>query len=397
MRHRVTLPELMHSVSVVRKRFAQDRLAATAASLSFTSLISMVPLLAVAFALFTAFPAFQKVEIHLQQRFAHALLPPEIASTVFRYLNAFAAKAKELGAVGVAGLAVLATSMMLTVDGALNAIWRTPRPRPLAQRVLLYWAGVTLGPLAMAGTMASSVALMAAHRGWTRAIPGGIGLVLTLLAWVLLGVALTGLYRFVPNTDVRWRDAAAGAAVAVLGLFAAGRALAWYLAVVPTYTAVYGTFAALPIFLLWIDWSWVVVLLGAVFAASLPALRLGARPQPDHPGSRLLLALRVLRLLDRARAAPDPGLDLAHLTTALRCDPLELQPVLGLLESLGWAGRVMAPSGVRWALLVDPARTPAGALLDAALLDPRAAARAGAPALVDETHRSAPLADLLQE
>ncbi|WP_288127016.1 YihY family inner membrane protein [Thiomonas sp.] len=378
MRPRYRPPDIPQSLRLLLKRFGEERLAQTAGSLTFTTLISMVPLLAVGLSIFTAFPAFHRMQEHLQQQFAHALLPQSIAETVFRYLNQFAAKAKGLGAAGVASLIFLATSMMLTVDKALNAIWRTARPRPLAQRVLLYWAGMTLGPLVLGAGLAASTALMAAHRGWVRQIPGGADVLLTLLSWGFMGTALGALYRFVPNTEVKWRDALAGGFFASVGFDLAGRAFAWYVASMPTFTAVYGTFATLPIFLMWIYWSWMVLLLGAMLAAFLPLLRVRALPVRPQAGADFLLALQLLRQLALARNAPECGRDTLALARSLRLDPLYLQPLLNALEGIGWIGRV-APGGrgkgVRWALLVDPAQTPVAALVDVLLLDHAAASQ----------------------
>jgi membrane protein len=378
-RHKFALPPSASDIlGAVVKRFGQERLAQTAGSLTFTTLISMVPLLAVGLSLFSAFPAFHAMQDHLQQRFAHALLPPNIAETVFGYLNQFAAKAKSLGAAGVAGLVFLATSMMLTVDKALNAIWRTARPRPLAQRVLLYWAGITLGPLVLGAGLAASAALMASHRGWLHHIPGGAGVLLTLVSWAFMGTAIGALYRFVPNTEVKWRDALAGGVFAAIGFDLAGRAFAWYVASVPTFTAVYGTFATLPIFLMWIYWSWMVVLLGAMLAAFLPLLRVHALPRQAVAGGDFLLVLKLLRLLGAARKAPDAGRETLALARSLHCDPLHLQPLLNKLEGIGWIGRI-TPAGrrkaVRWALLIDPEQTPIAALVDVLLLNHDAAAK----------------------
>ena len=378
MLSRRRVAEWFQIVRLLGTRFSDVRLAQTAASLTFTSLVSLVPLFALAFALFTAFPAFRELQQALQQHFADALLPPAMAATVLRHLDEFAAKAKSLGALGIAGLVLAATSMLLTVDRALNAIWRTARPRPLAQRVLVYWAALTLGPLLLGAALAASGALLAADHGWLHQLRGGADMALTLASWLLVGAAFGALYRYVPNTEVCWRDALAGGIAAAVAFELAGRAFAWYIASVPTYTVVYGAFATLPLFLLWIDWSWMVVLLGAMLAAALPLWRVHARLERPAAGDDLLLALRVLRALDDARAAPRAGLELYALAFTLRCDPLRLQPLLDALETLGWLGRV-AGRPPRWALLVDPRQTPAAALLDRLLFNQSLAARTVPP------------------
>ena len=370
---------LLRMLRALRERFEQCRLAQTAGSLTFTTLISLVPLLAVGLSLFTAFPAFRHMEQHLQQRLASTMLPPRIADTVLSYLNAFAARAAGLGVAGVAGLALSATSLMLTVDRALNGIWFTARARPLGQRVLLYWAAITLGPLAMGSTLAVSWAALASRHGLLHHMPGMASGLLTALSWLFVALALGALYRFSPNADVRWRDALGGAALAAVGFGLAGRVFTWYVGSAANFTAVYGTFAALPMFLLWIYCSWMVVLLGAMVAAHLPLLRLHAQPHARGPGADFLLTLRLLRLLEQSRGKADAGRDILSLGSNLRCDPLHLRPLLDLLEGLGWVGRV-APSPrhrwVRWALLVEPSQVPAQALLDPLLLDHHAAASA---------------------
>ena len=392
--------EWLQIVRLLGTRVGEVRLAQTAASLTFTSLVSLVPLFALAFALFTAFPAFRELQHALQQRFADALLPPQMAVTVLRHLDEFAAKAKSLGALGIAGLVLAATSMLLTVDRALNAIWRTARPRPLAQRVLVYWAALTLGPLLLGAALTASGALLAVNHGWLHQLRGGADVLLTVASWLLMGGAFGALYRYVPNTEVRWRDALVGGIAAAIAFDLAGRAFAWYIASVPTYTVVYGAFATLPLFLLWIDWSWMVVLLGAMLAAALPSWRVRARTERTVAGADFALALRLLRALDAARAAPCPGLELYALAAALRCDPLRLPPLLDALTALGWVGRVAARPP-RWALLIDPHTTHAAALIDRLLLDRALVARSAPPldaalgALLAADARQQPLQRLL--
>jgi membrane protein len=371
---------LLSSVRTLAKRFAHDNLAQTAASLTFTTLISLVPLLAVALAVLTAFPAFDRLRGQLQAHLAQSMLPAALSDKVFHYLSDFAARAKGLGVVSVIFLIITATSMMLTVDRALNAIWRTPRPRPLAQRVLLYWAGLTLGPLVLGASVALMSYVVAAHRGLLHQLPGGASVVLSLASWSLIALALTAMFRYIPNTEVQWRDALVGGVVAALAFSLGGRALAWYFTTVTTYTAVYGTFATLPLLLLWIDFSWIAVLVGAMIAAYAPSLRGRVTRHDDYPGAAFVCAVRVLEQLDRARQPPDCGLPATVLARRLRLDPLRLQEVLNVLERLGWVGKISSGDRAtpRWALLCDPKTTTADAMIDALLLDHAPAMRTAA-------------------
>ncbi|MGC9162097.1 MAG: YihY family inner membrane protein [Thiomonas sp.] len=378
---RLSLPEaLKASLRTLATRFAQDNLAQTAASLTFTTLISLVPLLTVALAVFTAFPAFDRLQGQLQAHLAQQMLPEGLSDKVTHYLSDFAARAKGLGVVSVIFLILTATSMMLTVDRALNAIWRTPRPRPLAQRVLIYWAGFTLGPLVLGASIGLMSYVAGAHRGLLHHLPGGASVLLSLASWALMAVALAAMFRFIPNTEVQWRDALTGGVVAALAFSLGGRALAWYFSSVTTYTAVYGTFAALPLLLLWIDFSWLAVLVGAMIAAYAPTLRGRAIRHEGYAGAEFLGAVQVLRQLYRARQAPNCGLSAAALSRRLRLDPLQLQDLLTVLERLGWVGKVAtADRGpARWALLCDPQTTSIEPLIGALLLDQEHARRTSA-------------------
>jgi membrane protein len=391
----------MASLQTLAKRFGQDNLAQTAGSLTFTTLISLVPLLTVALAVFTAFPAFDRLQGQVQAHLAQTVLPDGLSDKVYFYLRDFAAKAKGLGLVSVMFLIVTATSMLLTVDRALNAIWRTPRPRPLAQRVLLYWAVFTLGPLVLGASIGLMSYVAVAHRHLLHQLPGGAGTLMSLASWAVMALALAALFRFIPNTDVQWRDALIGGIVAALAFSVGGRALAWYFSTVTTYTAIYGAFASLPLFLLWLYCSWLAVLAGAMIAAYLPALRVRAIRADAYAGADFVHAIDVLKQLDQARRAPDCGLSLAALSQRLRLDPLQLQELLGVLQRLGWVGRVTpATRGpARWALLCDPQSTPIGPLIDALLLDARQAAHT-APQLarlLGDEERKWPLGRLLAD
>ena len=137
----------LDTLRTLRQRFREDRLGLTASSLTFTTLISLVPLVTVMLALFTAFPMFAKFQDALQKYFLQTLVPDSIARPVLGALTQFAAKANRLGGFGLVVLLFTAVTLMLTIDRTLNGIWRVRKPRPIAQRVLIYWAAVTLGPL----------------------------------------------------------------------------------------------------------------------------------------------------------------------------------------------------------------------------------------------------------
>ena len=349
----------------LRERFREDRLGVTASSLTFTTTISLVPLFTVALAIFSAFPMFARLQATLQRWLVESLVPENIAKQVLSYLNQFAAKAGQIGWAGALVLLFTALALILTIDRKLNDIWRVRTPRPLTQRVLVYWAVLTLGPLLLAASLAATSYALSGANGVVRS--GSVRVLLDSLQFALMTGGMAALYRFVPNTQVRWSHALVG------GLFTAGSleiakgVLAWYLGKVPTYSVVYGTFATVPILLVWFYVAWVIVLLGAVVAAYLPSLLSGIARRGNYPGWRFQLALETLGQLQAVREAPSRGLGLAALAQALRVDPLHLEEPIGALVALDWLGR-LDEEDERYVLLQDPAHLPVAPLAQRLLL-----------------------------
>ncbi len=358
----------LDTLRTLQQRFREDRLGLTAGSLTFTTLISLVPLVTVTLAVFTAFPIFGRFQLSLQDYFLQTLVPDSIARPVMHALTQFAGQASKLGSAGLIVLGFTALALMFTIDRTLNGIWRVPKPRPLAQRVLVYWAGLTLGPLLLGASLTITSYALTASRGLVDALPGGLALLLGLLEFALLAGGIAALFRYVPNTHVRWSHALAGGLFVALGFEGAKRALGWYLGLVPTYSVMYGAFATVPILLLWVYLSWVIVLLGAVVAAYAPSLAMHVRRRPDRPGERFALALEALRALDDARGRHERGLGADQLAGLLRVDPLQVEPVLQDLIALGWCGRLDEVGDQRHVLLIDPPRTLALPLVNRLLL-----------------------------
>ncbi len=344
------------ALRTLRERLREDRLALSAGSLTFTTTIALVPFFTVVLALFTAFPVFGKLQGALQAWLVQSLVPDAISRQVLGYLTQFALKASRLGAVGLGILMVTALSLVLTIDRTLNGIWRVRRPRPLTQRVLVYWGVITLGPLLLAASLSISSYLISASRGLVAGLPGGVLVLLDVTEFLILCAGLAALYRYVPNTPVRRAHAWAGAVFAAFGIEVARRLLALYIGAVPTYSAVYGAFATVPILLVWIYIVWLVILLGAVLAAYLPGFTAGPRRKAGGPGWQFQLALEVLRALAAARPTQRRGLTPAELSHDLQVSDLQLEPVLEALAGLDWVGRldeVREGESARYVLMVD--------------------------------------------
>lgn len=355
----------------LRDRFSEDRLGLTASSLTFTTTIALVPLVTVVLAIFTAFPIFAKLQGVLQQWLVESLIPDSIARQVLSYLTQFAGKASKLGGAGLAVLVVSALALILTIDHTLNNIWRVRRKRPLGQRVLVYWAVMTLGPLLLAVSLSITSYALSASKGVVAVMPGGVQLLLDTLQFVLLAWGTAALYHYVPNTRVRWSHAWIGGFFVSAGFELAKRLLVLYLGKVPTYSVLYGAFATVPILLIWIYIGWVIVLLGAVIAAYLPSLLAGVQRRARAHGWQFLLAIEILQQLDRVRLLPDKGLGSEQLASALQVDQLQLEPVLEALMALDWVGLLQedrSDATVRWVLLADPQTARLEPLLNRLLL-----------------------------
>lgn len=359
----------LQTLHTFRQRFREEKLGLTAGSLTFTTLISLVPLLTVMLAIFTAFPMFSSFQSALEQYFLKSLIPPNIAKPVLASLTQFAAKANKLGAVGLVFLGITALALMLTIDRTLNAIWRVRRPRPMAQRVLVYWAALTLGPLLLGGSLTLTSYAVSVGQGLFTKMPGDLAALLGGADIVLLGLAVAGLFHYVPNTHVRWRHALLGGVFVSLGFSLAKSLLAWYVKQVPTYSTLYGAFATVPVFLIWVYLGWVIVLLGAILAANTPALTGRLHLRVDAPGQPLALALEVVQALWRAREAGQRGLSHLGLAVALRVDPLQLSPIVDKLLALDWIGRLEEEGAQRFVLLCAPETASAEPLLAAFLAE----------------------------
>jgi membrane protein len=359
------------TAQTLRERFRDDRLALSASSLTFTTTIALVPLLTVALALFTAFPMFAKLHDVLQKWLVESLIPDNIARQVLGYLTQFAGKASKLGSAGLAVLFATALSLVFTIDRTLNSIWRVRRPRPLGQRLLIYWAAITLGPLLLGASLSITSYIVSASRGVVGGLPGGVRLLLDSLEVFLVAGAMAATYHYVPNTRVKWSHAWAGGLFAAVGIELAKKLLTIYISLVPTYSAVYGAFATLPILLVWIYVAWLIVLFGAVITAYLPSLLAGVVRRAPGNGWLFHLALEVLQLLQRSRGVTPHGLTSAQLADALRVDPLRLDSVLETLRQLDWVGQIdeaRRGEGARHVLLADPDTTLLAPLLQRLLL-----------------------------
>lgn len=281
-------------------RFAADQCTQRAGALTYTTLLALVPLLAISFTVFAAFPVYEGMREQLQT-FIFENFVPQVGPVVLEHLEQFVAKTGRLTAIGIFFLFVTSVMLLSTISSTCNAIWRVRQTRNLLVRLPVYWFILTAGTALLGASMYISGYL------FTMARATGVEEYTGSLAW-LAGVvplslqilALTLLYIFTPNFPVRWRDALVGGVTAGLLLELLKKGFGWYVTSFPTYQTIYGAMATIPIFLIWMYVLWNVVLYGAEMAAALPEWRAGVR-RPERgtrsPAAVLSAAAGILALL----------------------------------------------------------------------------------------------------
>jgi membrane protein len=283
--------ESWRKVSYLLSRFSQDRCSENAAALTYMSLFAMVPLLTVLYTMASAIPTFQGLEEQMQA-FLFEHLMPDTSSEVESYLGDFSQQAKNLTGPGIVFLVVTAVLMLRNIEKAFNQIWRATENRSAVSSFLLYWAVLSLAPVALGFALGMSTYLSSySHVLDTYDIFGAKAFVLKVSPLLLSTAAFTLLYIAVPNCRVPFKHTIIGGAAAALA-FHAARALFTDLVVGSSYTFIYGAFAAVPLFLLWIYLSWNIVLMGGILVHSLSAYQ--DAEQATRP--TVLKALDVLYL-----------------------------------------------------------------------------------------------------
>ncbi len=340
-----------------------------AASLTFTTVLSIVPLLAVVLSLFTAFPLFTQFSEALQTFMSNSLMPPTVSDTIMTYLNEFAAQASRLTAIGGGFLVLTVVFLITSVESALNTIWRVDRQRRATHRLLVYWAIITLGPVLAGASLYATAFLARESLGLLAQVPILLEIAIKLLPVVFGTLAFGALFIVVPNTRVNRGDALVGGLISALILETMKIGFAYYVASFSTYTMIYGAFAALPVFLIWIYLCWLGILAGALIAANLPLLRLGRLDPEVKPGAALIDALSLLKVLSDARGSMPPGCSHSELIKRLRLPLNVLEERLQCLTAMGLVAAAPGEKNQRWLLACDPERSTLGPLVDQLALD----------------------------
>lgn len=265
-----------------------------ASALTYTTLIAVVPMMTVTYTFFSLIPEYSDLGTEVQT-FIFQNFVPGSSDVVQEKLAEFADRAQNLTFVGFLFLFVTAFMMLVTIEKSFNKIWHVAEPRRGLQRFLLYWGVLSLGPAFVVIGMWSSLYLLSMPLVSEIDTFGVREMFLGSLPVLLSSAGFSVLYYAVPNCHVPFKHALAGGVLTMLvfqgafNLFAASsRAL--------MYEPVYGAFAALPAFLLWLYLVWTMVLMGAVFVRCLSIPR-----EDEHdPEPLMIKATRILQLFHEA-------------------------------------------------------------------------------------------------
>jgi len=332
---------------LVRRRFKEDRCVQFAASLTYTTLLALVPIVTIALTVLSAFPVFTDLMTQLKVFILNNFVPISAGKIISVYMQQFSQKAAHLTALGIGLLAVTAFVLMLTIDHAFDVIWRVRRKRPLLRRFLIYWAALTLGPLLIGVSLSLTSYLVSLPLELAKDVPV-VGMVTLKIVPVVLTIfAFALLYRMVPSRPVLPLHALVGGVAAGISFELMKKVFALYVTHFPTYTLVYGAFASVPLFLIWIYLSWLVVLSGAVIAATLPHWNTPIRQGGGAAGRGFFAALAVLKAIYQAHQAGET-LSLQRLLDESDLGLEDIEDILDRLNEVNWVGSV---EGGGWTLI----------------------------------------------
>ncbi len=246
-----------------------------AASLSFTTTLSLVPMLTIATLLVGYLPTVVQVKNAFKNWLLDTYMPGGLNQQVFLYLDQFSAQARGLTFIGLVGLLITTVMTLAVIESAFNQIFKVQETRPLLKKVLIYGSATILGPVLLGVGVYLSGILFSASEGWIKAISFGFRLVATVAPIILAILVYAVVYKILPYAKILWSDAFTGALFAALSFEVMKYGFVIFLSHTAFYKTVYGAFAIFPLGLLWIYLTWWITLAGAVLVANLPSIRSG--------------------------------------------------------------------------------------------------------------------------
>jgi membrane protein len=329
------IAEILHRAA---RGFVADRCLIGASALSYATILALLPLTVIVLVIFSSFPLFAVARAHFLELILR-VFAPEVGGTAAQWLEFTATNAAQTTLFGIAAFAVTVLLLLAGIEEQLNVIWHVAAPRRWAQRILIYWMLLTLGPALLGAALSlpsyisgiasfanaqGIVSQLAVDRSFARLLPFCLetGCFL-LLDWLM------------PNRRMRVRESLIGALVASLLLEVLKLFFALYIARFSSYNAVYGTIAGIPILLLWMYIFWSVVLFGAEIAAAISVRREERLPALPRGTQEMTLALALLAELEHRRQRGG-ALSTGELGARLGVEPATVEPILAPLRRSGF-------------------------------------------------------------
>ena len=286
-------------VVYVGKSYMQHENPRSAFYLAFTSLFAVVPMMTVVFSILALIPELKGMEMKMQNfMFEHFV--PATGSQLQEHLHGFARQAANLTSIGVVMLFVTSVLMLRKIENSFNTIWHVTEIRKGVNGFLLYWALLSLGPVMMGGAFAISSYLASLKMVYDMVpLAGTQQFVLALLPILMSGLAFSLAYIAIPNTKVPIRHGLLGGLLAAVMFDLARRGMTLFVSMFPTYQLVYGAFAAVPIFLIWVLVSWNIMLLGAEFVQAMTNFKVNKQKSTSSMGNLLAILETLYRLQGR--------------------------------------------------------------------------------------------------
>ena len=344
-----TLPRWRMTLDVIwwtLRRFEGEQRRRDAAALTYTTLFALVPMITVTYAILSAIPSLQSwgADVHSELL---SYLMPEGSGAVSEYLVQFSQQARKLTWVGVLFLFITAFMLLRTIEMQFNRIWHVDKPRSGLQTFLRYWAVLSLGPLLFGAALAAS-SLVASLPLWSNF--SSVPMPVKVVPWLLSSSAITAIYLLVPNCRVPWKDALI-AGLIVSTVFEIGKFLfARMVGLFPSYQLIYGAFAAVPLFLLWVYLAWTILLFGAELTFSL-----------SHYSPRRItvpLLWQRLRVIQTVCSRQLQGVANDEASLAVAMPDLSADMVSEQLEACRRAGVLTMSADGNWYWLLDSHSTP---------------------------------------
>jgi membrane protein len=256
-----------------RDRFSQAQLNQVAAALAYTTILALVPMFSIATILVSKLSAFIQVRVAIQEWIALTLIPGGLSEKISSYLFNFSKHSKGLTTFGVLGMLLTAFLSLMTIERSFNQVWQVKQARPFLKRAIIYVSVTILGPVLLGLSIYTTTVLLNASKSLHLGFNHQVYMAEWIIPFLLTLMPFTLLYKYGPSVQVDWRDALFGSIMAALVFEMAKYGFTLFVSKAPLYKTLYGAFAIVPLFLVWIYLTWWVTLAGAVLTASLPIVR----------------------------------------------------------------------------------------------------------------------------